>query len=201
MIKLKKLLSDDSKNRRSRRNVLSIQITILGWLVELVGYLTLVVGAHILGHGNNTVTMTLQCITVLFYAIFLPFSVLVNTSEFKEKIADSQKYLTLTTMIGCKPKIYSDEGRKDVEIRGSRRSSRRRSDRNSPEGGNARASNVADSSTDDVDHESNEVQDSSQLSQERERMDDDETQEQYETDFRRKTHSMKIIDLEATNET
>ena len=104
-------------------------------------------------------------------------------------------------MLGCKPKFYSDEGRDDVEMRRSQRSSRRSPDRNLPESANARALNVEDSSTDDVDNESNEVQDSSQLSHERESMDDNQIQEQHETDFRRKNHSMKIIDLEATNET
>ena len=70
MKKLRKLLSDDQKNRRSRRNVLSIQITILGWLVEWAAFFTLVVGSYILGNKNNTVTMTLQCVTMLFYVIF-----------------------------------------------------------------------------------------------------------------------------------
>ena len=106
MRKLRKLLSDDSKNRRSRRNVLSIQITILGWLVELAAFLTLVLGSYILGNKNNTVTMTLQSITMLFYAIFLPCSLLINSSEVKERIAESNVYLNITTMMGCKPATY-----------------------------------------------------------------------------------------------
>ena len=106
MKKLRKVLSDDQKNRRSRRNVLSIQITILGWLVEWAGFLTLVVGSFILGNKNKTVTMTLQCVTMLFYVIFLPCSLLINSSEVKEQIAESSLYLNLITMLGWKPTIY-----------------------------------------------------------------------------------------------
>ena len=123
MKKLRKLLSDDQKNRRSRRNVLSIQITILGWLVEWAAFFTLVVGSYILGNKNNTVTMTLQCVTMLFYVIFLPGSLLINSSEVKERIAESNLYLNLTTMLGCKPTIYLTPEEEDEPI-----SIRRKSD-------------------------------------------------------------------------
>ena len=122
MKKLRKLLSDDSKNRRSRRNVLSIQITILGWLVELAAFLTLVLGSYILGNKNNTVTMTLQSITMLFYAIFLPCSLLINSSEVKERIAESDLYLNLTTMMGCKPATYLTPKEEDEQLPIRRRS-------------------------------------------------------------------------------
>ena len=123
MKKLRKLLSDDQKNRRSRRNGLSIQITILGWLVEWVAFFTLVVGSYILGNKNNTVTMTLQCVTMFFYVIFLPGSLIINSSEVKERIAESNLYLNLTTMIGCKPTIYHTPEDEDEPI-----SIRRKSD-------------------------------------------------------------------------
>ena len=122
MKKLRKLLSDDSKNRRSRRNVLSIQITILGWLVELAAFLTLVLGSYILGNKNNTVTMTLQSITMLFYAIFLPCSLLINSSEVKERIAESNLYLNFTTMMGCKPTTYLTPEEEDEQLPIRRRS-------------------------------------------------------------------------------
>ena len=86
MMRLKKILSDASKNGRSRRNILSIQITILGWLVELLGFLTLATGSFILGHENSKVTMMMQVITMIWYAIFLPCTILVNSSEVKDRI-------------------------------------------------------------------------------------------------------------------
>ena len=111
MLKLRKLLSDDSKNRRSRRNILSIQITILGWVVELAGFLTIAVGTYVLGNKNKIVTMALQSATILIYVILIPCSILINSSEVKEKVAESQIYLTLTTVLGCKPATYEDDGR------------------------------------------------------------------------------------------
>ena len=116
MTKLRKLLSDDSKNRRSRRNILSIQITILGWVVELVGFLTIAVGTYVLGNKNKLVTMALQSASILIYVILIPCSILINSSEVKEKVAESHVYLTLTTVLGCKPTTYEDDERsKDDE--------------------------------------------------------------------------------------
>ena len=115
MLKLRKLLSDDSKNRRSRRNILSIQITILGWVVELVGFLTIAVGTYVLGNKNKIVTMALQSATILIYVILIPCSILINSSEVKEKVAENHVYLTLTTVLGCKPATYDDDGRVEEE--------------------------------------------------------------------------------------
>lgn len=101
MKRLKKMLPDSSKNRRSRRNVLSINITILGWLVELLGFLTVAIGSFILGHENSNVTLIMQVLTMLFYDILLPCTILVNSSEVKDKIAESQLYLTIFNKFGC----------------------------------------------------------------------------------------------------
>lgn len=95
------MLPDSSKNRRSRRNVLSINITILGWLVELLGFLTVAIGSFILGHENSNVTLIMQVLTMLFYDILLPCTILVNSSEVKDKIAESQLYLTIFNKFGC----------------------------------------------------------------------------------------------------
>lgn len=95
------MLPDSSKNRRSRRNVLSINITILGWLVELLGFLTVAIGSFILGHENSYVTLIMQVLTMLFYDILLPCTILVNSSEVKDKIAESRLYLTLFNRFGC----------------------------------------------------------------------------------------------------
>ena len=94
MIRLKNLLSDSSKTRRSRRNVLNIQITILGWLVEVLGFAIILVGTAIVGHGNAVVTMALQAFSMLFNAILLPSTMLVNSLEVKNAIVESRWYIT-----------------------------------------------------------------------------------------------------------
>ena len=113
MVKLKKILPDASKNYRSRRNVLSIQITILGWLVELFGFLTFVLGSFILGNKTKTVTMILQVIMSIFYGIFLPCTVLLNSSEVKDKMAKSSLYLSFLSLFGCLPKYHSTPEKED----------------------------------------------------------------------------------------
>ena len=67
--------------------------------------------------------MTLQCVTMFFYVIFLPGSLLINSSEVKERIAESDFYLDFTTKLGCKPTIYLTPEEEDDAI-----SIRRRSD-------------------------------------------------------------------------
>ena len=94
MIRLKKLLTDSTKKRRNRRNVLNIQVTILGWLVEVLGFLIVLVGTTIVGHGNAQVTMALQASSMLFYAVLLPSTMLVNSLEVKNAIVESRWYIT-----------------------------------------------------------------------------------------------------------
>ena len=116
MIRLKNLLPDSSKNRRSRRIVLSIQITIFGWLIEVFGFLTIVVGIYILGHENGLVTQTMQTFTMVLYGILLPCSVLVNSSESKDYIAESNWYFKLINWFGCQPVVYSTSNLEEEEI-------------------------------------------------------------------------------------
>ena len=95
------MLSDSSKALRRRRVILNIHITFLGWLVELLGFWMLIFGSFILGHGNNTATMCLQIFTMIIYIIILPCTILVNTSDVKNSIMDSNWYLAFINYFGC----------------------------------------------------------------------------------------------------
>ena len=90
--RLKSLLTEKSKNRRNRNITLNLQIAVLGWLVEVFGFLTCVIGVFILGHGNSVVTTTLHTLAMTIYAIVLPCSILINSEEVKEYIFSSQWY-------------------------------------------------------------------------------------------------------------
>ena len=107
MKRLKKLLPESAKCRRGRQNVLNIQIAILGWLVELLGFLVSALGVFILGHENPIITMTLQTFSMIFYAILVPCTLLINSSDFKDQIVESDWYLTLLKMIRCQHPEYS----------------------------------------------------------------------------------------------
>ena len=131
MIKLKTLLPDASKNKRSRRIVLNIQITILGWLVEVFGCLTVAVGVYIVGHGNGTVTLTLQICSMILYGILLPCSILINSSEVKDYIEESDNYARVVKWFGCQPKIYSaSENEEEVKYEGNDENKANKSDGN-----------------------------------------------------------------------
>ena len=116
MKRLKKLLPDSAKNRRGRRIVLNIQITIVGWLIEVFGFLTIVVGIYILGHENGIVTLTMQTFTMVLYGILLPGSVLVSSSESKDYIAESNWYLRLINWFGCQPEVYTTTSDEEEEV-------------------------------------------------------------------------------------
>ena len=90
--RLKTLLTENSKTRRKRNITLNLQIAVLGWLVEVFGFLTCVIGVFILGHGNSVVTTTLHTLAMTIYAIVLPCSILINSEEVKEYIFSSQWY-------------------------------------------------------------------------------------------------------------
>ena len=92
MLKLKNLLSDTNRALRHQRNVLNLLITMLAWLVELFGGLTLVLGSFIFGHGNSIVTLFLQTLSLLFYFVILPCTFLINVDKWKEAILDNKWY-------------------------------------------------------------------------------------------------------------
>ena len=98
MEKLKKLLNDSKKARRNRRNTLNIQITILGWSVEFLGFLMVFLGTVIIGHEDSMTTLCLQTMTLIVYFIALPSTVLLNGSDVKDKIVDSIFYISLINL-------------------------------------------------------------------------------------------------------
>jgi len=92
MLKFKKLLSDASRTYRHQRNVLNIMITMLAWLVEFIGGLTIFLGSFVFGHGNSVITLTLQTLTLVFYFDILPCTFLINDEEWKISMLDNYWY-------------------------------------------------------------------------------------------------------------
>ena len=92
MLKLKKQLSDASRTYRHRRNVLNIMITMLAWLVEFIGGLTIFLGSFVFGHGNSVITLTLQTLTLVFYFDILPCTFLINEEAWKISMLDNPCY-------------------------------------------------------------------------------------------------------------
>ena len=112
MRSLKKILSDSSKHRRGRRNLLGIQITVTGWFVEVIAFFTFAIGAYVFGHRNSILTLSLQTLTMTFYSIVLPCTILINGNDVKTTIIDLQWYFSFINFFGCQPSINT--GNEDV---------------------------------------------------------------------------------------
>ena len=70
--------------------------------MEVLGFFFPFLGLFVLGHGNVLVTHLLQTITVLFYFAIVPSMYLINSSDFKAYIVDSQFYLNLDKLFNIK---------------------------------------------------------------------------------------------------
>ena len=111
--KLRKSLSDSSKNMRHRRHLINIHIAVLGWITELSTFLVLILGSFILGHGNTLVTMILQTITYFLYFNLLPCIYLINGDDLKDSLVESSYYLTFLKLFNCENVHPRFLGRKD----------------------------------------------------------------------------------------
>ena len=103
MAKLSNVLSSSSKSRRHRRNILNIQITILAWLVEFVGFFLIFLGSFILRHQNIIVTLSLQTFTFFLYFVLVPSIFLINDSYLKGVIIESKSYIAFLNIFSCVP--------------------------------------------------------------------------------------------------
>ena len=98
---MKENLNDSHKARRHRRNMLNIQITFLAWLFETIGFFILFLGQFILGHENNIVIFSMQTLSVMIYFNILPSILILNDTNFKNVIVDSQWYDHFLKGFGC----------------------------------------------------------------------------------------------------
>ena len=104
---MKENLNDSHKARRHRRNMLNIQITFLAWLFETIGLFILFLGQFILGHENNIVIFSMQTLSVMIYFNILPSILILNDTNFKNVIVDSQWYDHFLKDFGWKVPIFS----------------------------------------------------------------------------------------------
>lgn len=122
MIKLRNLLSNSSKARRHHRNHLNIQVTVLTWFTEFLGFFCFLLGSFILGHTNTTTTFILQTFSAAFNFIILPGLLSVSHPKLKHAVADSiwyQKLMHKINPIQNYDGVEDDEeDEEEPEIRG-----------------------------------------------------------------------------------
>ena len=117
MIRLRKLLSDASKEGRHRRKILNVLITFFAWLVESIGFLVIFLGTFILDHENNFFNYFMQTLTLVIYFNILPYVFMMNEPDLKSSIIDSKLYGTILKIFHCNyvKQIDNDEESSNAE--------------------------------------------------------------------------------------
>ena len=83
------LLSERCRKRRAEICQVNIKVTIIVWLVEFFGCMTMAIDFLVIGSRSNALTGLLRTLTMLTYFVLLPLTFLVNCHETKEAIMDS----------------------------------------------------------------------------------------------------------------
>ena len=101
MVKLKKLLSDDLKILRHRRLILNIQITTLTWMFELVlSFLAIVVTLAGVDIKQKVLSFLVPELINIVYTVFNPALTLINDTELKDIIIQSNWYISILGKLG-----------------------------------------------------------------------------------------------------
>ena len=115
MLKLHKLLTDSSKARRHLRRVLNIQITLLAWFVEFVGFFVFVLGSYLLGEKSSLTTFILQILSYALNFIIVPCIFLINNDQFKANILESIWYQALIKRFSPLPSYQNEENDEEAQ--------------------------------------------------------------------------------------
>ena len=100
MIKLRKLISDDQKVIRHRHLYLTIQVTILIWIVEAISSLTALLFALVVMGAQSTSQVFVKELVLFVYTVVLPGIVVVYDTELKENILENSLYIGIVNKLG-----------------------------------------------------------------------------------------------------
>ena len=117
MTRLRKILTDSSKEGRHRRKILNVLITFLAWLVESIGFLVIFLGTFLLDHENNFFNFFMQTITLVIYFNILPYVFMMHNSSLKNIIIESKLYGKILSFFKCNyvKQVDNDEDLCDVK--------------------------------------------------------------------------------------
>ena len=109
MVTLRDYLDDSTKARRHRSNLLNIQITILAWLIEFMGFFFFFLGSFFVGQRSKIAIFFFQILTITYNFILLPSIFLIDNSHRKSSIVDSSWYFALIHRLSPQPSIELDQ--------------------------------------------------------------------------------------------
>ena len=113
MTRLRKILTESSKEGRHRRKILNVLITFFAWLVESIGFLVIFLGTFLLGHENNFFNFFMQTLTLVIYFNILPYVFMMHNSNLKDNIIESKLYGIILGVFNCN---YVKQADNDGEI-------------------------------------------------------------------------------------
>ena len=114
----------------------NIQITILAWLVEFIGFLLVFLGSFILKRKDSIVTLSMQTFTFFVYFVIVPSVFLVNDPYIKGVIVESRWYIKLLNLCSLDSKFQEHNGGEDeAENRVGENMEMINANRNTPESG------------------------------------------------------------------
>lgn len=114
------VLSEKTRNRRVKLCQVNLKVTIMVWLAEFFGCMTMAIDFLIIGSQNNAVTGLLRTLTMLTYFVLLPVTFFLNCSETKETIIDYSWRMALAGALKTKDKMEKDKVSEESSIRPSK---------------------------------------------------------------------------------
>ena len=110
-------LSEDYRRRRHRRYTISIQMTVISWILEMVTGIIAMVTTLFFSHHEifNTTTQTLMFIYIFLYFVAIPGSYLLSTEVLKNLIV-KRGWRIVTPFPKCHNRVFpiSNEGNDHV---------------------------------------------------------------------------------------
>ena len=86
--------------------------------MEFMGFFLLALGTLILERKSTVTTLCLQIFTQIFYLVFVPSTLLINSEDFKERIIESTWFLSINEifnrLIVCHEEYHRNQN-DDVE--------------------------------------------------------------------------------------
>ena len=95
-------LSDRSRSQCKRRERVSLQINILGWITESIGQWILVPIYVVFGGSNLFISTIILPFYLLFQGVLVPFTILLNETRIKSMILKSGWSSAIKSVLGFK---------------------------------------------------------------------------------------------------
>ena len=101
-------LSEDYRRRRHRRYTISIQMTVISWILEMVTGIIAMATTLFFSHHEifNTTTQTLMFIYIFLYFVAIPGSYLLSTEVLRSLIVE-RGWRIITPFSKCHNRVFS----------------------------------------------------------------------------------------------